>query len=133
RVSPPRPGPVASAGGPAAAADEGRARFARGILPLLRLVPARIGNGSGMPVALDAVPETLLWNLHHRAAEARRPDTVLPDPRAVELVDTMDFPFAARFGPAAPALAQWQALRAACFDREERRFLRHHPARTLVP
>jgi len=56
-----------------------------------------------MPVALDAVPETLLWNLYHRAAEARRPDTVLPDPRAVELVDTMDFPFAARFGPAAPA------------------------------
>jgi O-methyltransferase involved in polyketide biosynthesis len=44
----------------------------------------------------------------------------------------MDFPFAARFGPAAPALAQWQALRAACFDREVRRFLRHHPGGTVV-
>ena len=85
-----------------------------------------------MPVALDAVPETLLWNLYHRAAEARRPDTVLPDPRAVELVDTIDFPFEARFGSAAPALAQWQALRAACFDREVRRFLRRHPDGTVV-
>jgi len=85
-----------------------------------------------MPVALDAVPETLLWNLYHRAAEARRPDTVLPDPRAVELVDTMDFLFEARFGPATPALAQWQALRAACFDREVRRFLHRHPEGTVV-
>jgi O-methyltransferase involved in polyketide biosynthesis len=85
-----------------------------------------------MPVTLDAVPETLLWNLYHRAAEARRPDTVLPDPRAVELVDAIDFPFEARFGPAAPALAQWQALRAACFDREVRRFLGRHPAGTVV-
>ena len=85
-----------------------------------------------MPVALDAVPETLLWNLYHRAAEARRPDTVLSDPRAVELVDAMDFPFEARFGPATPALAQWQALRAGCFDREVRRFLGHHPDGTVV-
>ena len=30
--------------------------------------------------AFDVVPETMLWNLHHRAAEARRPDTVLADP-----------------------------------------------------
>jgi O-methyltransferase involved in polyketide biosynthesis len=85
-----------------------------------------------MPAALDAVSETLLWNLYHRAAEARRPDTVLPDPRAVELVDAIDFPFEARFGPAAPALAQWQALRAACFDREVRRFLRRRPDGTVV-
>jgi len=85
-----------------------------------------------MPIALDAVPETLLWNLYHRAAEARRPDTVLPDPRGVELVDAIDFPFEARFGPAAPALAQWQALRAACFDREVRRFLGRHPGGTVV-
>jgi O-methyltransferase involved in polyketide biosynthesis len=85
-----------------------------------------------MPIVLDAVPETLLWNLYHRAAEARRPDTVLPDPRAVELVDAIDFPFEERFGPAAPALAQWQALRAACFDREVRRFLSRHPDGTVV-
>jgi len=85
-----------------------------------------------MPVVLDAVPETLLWNLYHRAAEARRPDTILPDSRAVELVDAIDFPFEDRFGPAPPALAQWQALRAACFDREVRRFLTRHPGGTVV-
>jgi O-methyltransferase involved in polyketide biosynthesis len=85
-----------------------------------------------MPVQLDAVPETLLWNLYHRAAEARRPDTVLRDPRAVELVERIDFPFEHRFGPATPVLAQWQALRAACFDREVRRFLTHHPGGTVV-
>lgn len=85
-----------------------------------------------MPVQLDAVPETLLWNLYHRAAEARRPDAVLRDPRAVELVDAIDFPFESRFGHAAPALAQWQALRAACFDGEVRRFLTRHPGGTVV-
>jgi O-methyltransferase involved in polyketide biosynthesis len=85
-----------------------------------------------MPVQLDAVPETLLWNLYHRAAEARRPDTVLRDPRAVELVERIDFPFERRFGPATPVLAQWQALRAACFDREVRRFLTRHPGGTVV-
>jgi O-methyltransferase involved in polyketide biosynthesis len=85
-----------------------------------------------MPVVLVAVPETLLWNLYHRAAEARRPDTVLRDPRAVEVVNAIDFPFEERFGPAAPALAQWQALRAACFDRQVRQFLTHHPGGTVV-
>jgi hypothetical protein len=31
------------------------------------------------------VPETLLWTLYHRALEARRLDTVLAAPLAVEL------------------------------------------------
>ena len=51
-------------------------------------------------VRLEAVPETLLWTLYHRATEARRRDGVLRDPKAVELVETIDFPFAKRFGPA---------------------------------
>jgi O-methyltransferase involved in polyketide biosynthesis len=78
------------------------------------------------------VAETLLWTLSHRAAEARRPDTVLADPIAVELVDTIEFPFAERFGEATPARAQWQALRAKCFDRAARRFLAAHPGATVV-
>ena len=36
---------------------------------------------------LEGVPETLLWTLYHRALEARRPDAVLRDPMAVDLVD----------------------------------------------
>jgi O-methyltransferase involved in polyketide biosynthesis len=63
--------------------------------------------------------------------EARRPDAVLNDPLAVELVDRIDYPFAERFGAGA-GLGQLQALRSKCFDREVRRFLRAHPAGTVV-
>jgi O-methyltransferase involved in polyketide biosynthesis len=80
-----------------------------------------------LPADLDGVPETLLWTLYHRAVEARRRDAVLDDPRAVELVERLDYPFEERFGRG--ELGQWQALRVACFeprdpafpDRESRR------------
>jgi len=78
------------------------------------------------------VAEALLWTMYHRAGDARRPDTVLPDPIAVELVDAIDFPFAERFGEATPARAQWQALRASAFDRVARRFLAAHPGATVA-
>ena len=81
-------------------------------------------------VELGGVAETLLWTLWNRAGEARRPDAVLRDPLAVELVARIDYPFEERFG--APRLAQWQALRARCFDREVRRFMREHPGGTVV-
>ena len=81
-------------------------------------------------IDLEGVPETLLWNLYHRAVEARRPGAVLHDPWAVELVDAIDYPFQARFGPG--ARAQWQALRARCFDDAVRTFLRDHPDGTVV-
>lgn len=82
-----------------------------------------------MRIELGGVPETLLWNLYNRAAEARRPDAVLDDPRAVELVDAIDYPFE-RFG--GDQMAQWHALRVRCFDEEVRRFLADHPAGTVV-
>lgn len=78
---------------------------------------------------LTGVPETLLWTLWHRVLEARRPDAVLPDPLAVELVDRIDYPFAERFGE---SFGQFQAVRSKCFDREVRRFLQRHPAGTVV-
>jgi O-methyltransferase involved in polyketide biosynthesis len=83
-----------------------------------------------LPVDLGGVPETLLWTLYHRAVEARRPDGVLDDPKAVELVERIDYPFEERFGRG--RLAQWQALRVRCFDREIRRFLAAHPDATVV-
>lgn len=79
---------------------------------------------------LEGVPETLLWNLYQRATEARHPDTVLDDPKAVELVDAIDYPFADRFGGG--GLGQWQALRALRFDLEVRRFLGTHPGGQVV-
>lgn len=80
-------------------------------------------------VELSGVPETLLWNLYHRAAEARRPDALLDDPRAVELVDSIDFPFE-RFGE--PRMARLHALRVLTFDAAILRFLHDHPGGTVV-
>jgi O-methyltransferase involved in polyketide biosynthesis len=82
--------------------------------------------------ALDAVPETMLWTLYYRAAEARRPDHVLCDEVAVELVDRIGFDFEGRFGPANALMAQAQALRARRFDDEVRRFLSDNPSGTVV-
>ncbi|MBO1336714.1 class I SAM-dependent methyltransferase [Streptomyces sp. VRA16 Mangrove soil] len=81
---------------------------------------------------LSAVPETLLWNLYHRAAEARRADRVLDDPKAVELVEKIDYPFEETFGAVNPLLAQGQALRVRTFDNAVRDFLDAHPDGTVV-
>lgn len=82
-------------------------------------------------VELADVSETTLWTLYQRASEASRPDCVLHDPMAVELVEAIDFPFVERFG-ASTGWAQWQALRARTFDREVRRFLHDHPDGTVI-
>jgi O-methyltransferase involved in polyketide biosynthesis len=50
-------------------------------------------------VELGGVPETLLWTLYHRSIDARRPDAILADPRAVALVGEIDYPFAERSPP----------------------------------
>jgi O-methyltransferase involved in polyketide biosynthesis len=81
-------------------------------------------------VELQGIPETSLWTLYMRASEAGRPDTVLPDPKAVDLLEAIDFPFEERFGSA--RMAQWQALRARTFDDEVRRFLAAHLDGTVV-
>lgn len=87
--------------------------------------------GARIPVDLTGVPETLLWTLWFRAQEASRPDALLPDPLAVDLVSRIDYPFEARLGRG-ESRAQWQALRAATFDAEVRRFLAAHPGGTVV-
>lgn len=74
----------------------------------------------------------MLWNLHHRAAEARRRDAVLADPAAVELADRLGARLEQRFGTAHPLLAQAQALRARRFDQEVQRFLASNPDGTVV-
>src|SRR3954467_12922402 len=80
-------------------------------------------------VQLTGVPETTLY---YRATEARRPDAVIRDSKAVELVDAIDYPFEERFGRAVEWQAQWQGLRARRFDTEVRRFLREHPGGTVI-
>jgi O-methyltransferase involved in polyketide biosynthesis len=77
---------------------------------------------------LTGVSETALLTLQVRATEARRPDSILDDPMAVQLVDSIDFDFA-KFGP---SRRQDMAVRALAFDRHARRYLRDHPKATVV-
>ncbi len=78
-------------------------------------------------IALDlsGVSETLLWNLGRRAAAARA--SLLQDPRAVEVVDRLDYDF----GDVSRG-AGWHAVRVATFDAAVRRFLTGHAAGTVV-
>ncbi|MER5352881.1 class I SAM-dependent methyltransferase [Kitasatospora sp. NPDC002551] len=80
---------------------------------------------------LSGVPETALWTLWQRSVEARRPDGLLHDPKAVELVERIDYPFEERFGTIGPH-SQLQALRVGCFDREVADFLAREPRGTVV-
>src|SRR3954453_21987459 len=88
-------------------------------------------DGPKIVPQLTGVPETLLWTLYYRAQEAARPDSVLDDPLAVELVDRIDYPFAARLGQGA-GRAQWQGLRAVTFDARILDFVAAHPRGTVV-
>ncbi len=77
---------------------------------------------------LSGVPETALMTLLVRATEARRPDSLIEDPMAVHLVDSIDYDFA-KFGF---TRRQDMALRARLFDKHTRRYLRDHPKATVV-
>jgi O-methyltransferase involved in polyketide biosynthesis len=81
-------------------------------------------------VRLDGVEETLLIPLWARAAETRRADGMVNDPRAVELVDAIDYDFdklswdwAAQVGI---------AIRTEIFDQATLRFLSAHPAGLII-
>jgi O-methyltransferase involved in polyketide biosynthesis len=78
-------------------------------------------------VDLSGIPETLLWNLGRRAAAARTRRSLLKDPRAVEVVDRLDYDFAD-----ASRGAGWHAVRVATFDAAIRRFLARYPSGTVV-
>ncbi|MBT2382182.1 class I SAM-dependent methyltransferase [Streptomyces sp. ISL-11] len=82
--------------------------------------------------ALEGVPETALWALHHRAARARAAPGALPDPMAVSAADRCDYPFARKFGRPNALMSQYLALRARFYDREVLRFLVRHPRATVV-
>jgi O-methyltransferase involved in polyketide biosynthesis len=78
--------------------------------------------------ALTGVSETALLTLKVRATEARRPDAIIDDPMAIDLVDAIDFDFA-KFGY---TRRQGMALRALAFDNATRAYLTDHPAATVV-
>jgi O-methyltransferase involved in polyketide biosynthesis len=78
--------------------------------------------------ALTGVSETALLTLQVRANEARRPDSLIEDPMAIELVDRIDFDFA-KFGH---SRRQDMALRSLAFDGATKDYLRDHPKATVV-
>ncbi len=77
---------------------------------------------------LTGVSETALMTLQVRANEARRPDSIIDDPMAIQLVDSIDFEWA-KFGY---SRRQDMAVRARAFDTEARRYLVDHPQATVV-
>jgi O-methyltransferase involved in polyketide biosynthesis len=77
---------------------------------------------------LTGVSETALLTLRVRANEARRPDSIIDDPMAIELVDSIDYDFE-KFGF---SRRQDMAARALAYDRNTRRYLVDHPKATVV-
>ncbi len=77
---------------------------------------------------LTGVSETALWTLWNRSLEAARPDGMLNDPLAVQLVEKIDYPYRDRFG----LPQQVFAMRALAFDSVARQYLRDQPGGAVV-
>ncbi|NVJ06276.1 class I SAM-dependent methyltransferase [Myxococcus sp. AM001] len=77
---------------------------------------------------LTGIPETMLWTLHCRAGEAKRPDGVLKDAEALRIHGAIDYDFEKSFGRAEPSLA----IRAVEMDRVLRAWLATHPEGFVV-
>ena len=79
---------------------------------------------------LNAVSQTLLIPLYFRAMESQRPDALVRDPKAVELVGRLDVDFSG-----VQRLKNEQVnylLRMKEFDRQARAFLAEHPDGVIV-
>jgi len=81
------------------------------------------------PVQLGGVQETLFIPLAARARETQRRHPVVRDPRAVELVESIDYD-TAKYGRGAGGFVT--VLRTAIFDLWARAFLAEHPAGTVT-
>jgi O-methyltransferase involved in polyketide biosynthesis len=79
-------------------------------------------------LALQGVPETMLWTLHARAAEFHLQPALLRDAQAAGLAEQIDCDFAARFGPPNRLFA----LRAALLDQVLRAWIKRHPNGLVV-
>jgi O-methyltransferase involved in polyketide biosynthesis len=77
---------------------------------------------------LTGVPETMLWTLHNRASQAKLPNGILRDLKAVEIYEALEYDYEGSFGKAEPS----HAVRAVFFDNELRVFLKDHPDGVIV-
>lgn len=81
-------------------------------------------------VQLTGVPETALWNLYHRATAAQAGR--LNDPRAIELVSRLDYPFDRFDSPYRALAARMHGQRVNTIDAALRRLLATAPDATVV-
>ena len=79
-------------------------------------------------VDLTGVPETMLWPLWNRAAEACREDRLIDDPMAAELVRRIDYDFRRSFGR--PSV--FHAVRARACDDLVRDYLSRGPEAPVI-
>lgn len=77
---------------------------------------------------LTGVPETMLWGLYNRAAEARRPDALIIDPWAIHIVDAIQYDYARSFGRPESG----HVIRALLTDQVMRAWLQDHPGGQVV-
>lgn len=82
-------------------------------------------------VALGNVSETLMIPLWCRAIESQRRRPILRDPKASEIIESLDYDFEGRFAHAR-GLAFRACLRTVMIDRWVLDFLRRHPSGTVV-
>ena len=75
-------------------------------------------------VSLTGVPETMLYTLYNRAQEAKRSSSIISDPEAIRIYDSIDFDFTRFFGS---VLSGAIAARAATFDKILNEWLKDHP------
>jgi O-methyltransferase involved in polyketide biosynthesis len=84
---------------------------------------------SKQPVQLGQLQETMLVPLYLRAIETLRKHPILKDPKAIEIVESIDWDFQ-RFGQRSRVVSS--ALRSGMFDDWVKAFLNHHPDGTVV-
>jgi len=85
------------------------------------------------PLTLSGVPETLLIPLYNRAMESQRPDAMVKDEKAVELVTKMPLDFSrVRQIPMTEMLKVMRIMFTREFDRYARDFLDRHPGAVVV-
>jgi O-methyltransferase involved in polyketide biosynthesis len=70
----------------------------------------------------------MLWTLHNRASEARRPDGLIDDPASVRIYESIDYDYARSFG----APDETHAIRSRLFDEALRPWMAAHPGGTVV-
>lgn len=81
---------------------------------------------------LGNVPKTLFLPLWGRARETRKPEPLLVDRKALDIIDAVDFDFSPLAGNIGEITKTGWIMRSLCTDRVIAEFLRRHPQAAVV-